>query len=357
MPPVARHRLVRASVLVGVVSLASAACTVATGSDAVSGPERAALTASLATMPADLTAAAPAEDVVATFTGTTTDGDAVSGLVAWTDAGCTVAVSGRLLGDESDAASVLSSAATVSRADGAVYPGDDLFSGLVDGSDVVSTTGPPGTGYVEARCGVRGIHVTLWPALVDVSVAGAAAAPTYSNGVPLGIVVGSRTVRSEAAGLAAEADAPEPRVLALPRLTVDATPNGFVDPPGLQHVIATFTFGDTSAAVVHDGTGCAVSVLTGPDTGMALGAEADLSGTSAPATVLTPSASGGATGQQIALACARSTVSVRLSATPAADVVVDGAADVAPGPDGAGALVVAGPADARAEALRTPLLP
>lgn len=325
------HALLTALALVLVTSCAAGSTHVAPAVPPVlTRAERDELTAELATLPDGLTREMPVDDAVATFRGTLADGARVDGLVTWSDTDCSVAAVGGPFGDGSLGASRVGGLPGAGRTD-AEYPTDDLLSATVDGTGWTRIDGPPGTASLVVECGRRGVHVTLDPQPADLEVTGAASVVAYENGFPLGLVVGSRSVRWQAGRAADGADAPDPAILSLPRLPLADDRVGILTPGQRAHVVATFEADGLSGAVALDGTSCSVSV-TGPDqAGSGLVAEPDLRTTNVAqnSTVLL---GGGsmlvADDVSVGFTCARSGAAVRLVDVPAQDVTVHGSAAV-----------------------------
>ncbi|MGN8246786.1 hypothetical protein ACTHAM_000451 [Cellulomonas soli] len=339
-----------------VLAVALGATSACTDDDAhPQGDAATALSVAVAALPAALVEVAPAEDVLAVFEGTASDGRTVRGLVARDDETCTAATA-----DRDIVTSVLASPADEGAHDGEdggePDPAADLLASTLQTSGYVAADSvDDSTTSVVLRCGPEGAEVVLDPMPADLQVVGSATVIRYANGFPVGLVVGPDRLRERAADVAATADSPDPAVLDVPRLAVDDTTAGTLTPSLRRHVVATFTIdsptGALTGAVALTGTQCALTADTGPGP-FGLGATADLALTAderaaalieqLTATVLAASGVGG----DIALTCTSSGAAVRISGAEPGATRAEGAVSVTAGEDG-GTLLLVGTAEAR----------
>ncbi|WP_448629757.1 hypothetical protein [Cellulomonas soli] len=211
-----RRRLICSLVLVTALG-ATAACTDDQGCP--DGEAATAVAAALDALPASLTDVAPAGDVLAVLEGTGPTGAHVRGLLARDEAGCTAAI----LDDGAPGPSVLTSPADPANAE---QPGDLLASTLHAGGEVAALAPDGSTTSMTLRCGPQGALVVLDPLPDDLRVVGSGSVVRYTTGFPVGVVTGPAGLREQVAAVAAEADAPDPDVLALPASRWTTRPRG-----------------------------------------------------------------------------------------------------------------------------------
>ncbi|GAA3812730.1 hypothetical protein [Cellulomonas soli] len=339
--------------IVQVVALGTTAACTGDDDGHPQGTAATALATAWDALPASLRDAAPAGAVLAVFEGTGPGGGSVRGVVARDGETCTAATAD----GEGTGASVLVSAAGPQdeddQADGATT---DLLASTLHASGEVSAFAPDdSTTSTTLRCGPEGAQVVLDPMPADLEVIGSGTVVRYTNGFPVGLVVGPADLRERATAVAAEADAPDPAVLELPHLALDDTAVGTLPTPLRRSVVATFTVGSPTGtltgAVVLTGTRCALTVVDGAGS-FGLDGTPDLAlDPDEQATTLLdgPSAralAGGGIDGDIALTCATSATAVLLTGVEPAATSADGSATVTAGEDG-GTLVLVGTAAAR----------